>query len=171
MVAAGNEPTSLYQNVDIRIARDGTWFHEGRPIRRKSLVVLFSSILRRESDGCYYLVTPVERHCIVVEDVPFVVVEANFLQIDNEPAIRFRTNVDDVVFADQRHPVRVDFDPQSGTPTPYVTVRDGIEARINRPVYYELVDNGRVITRNLRDILGIDSCGCFFELGAIDDDA
>lgn len=122
--------------IDIRIDRHGTWFHEGEPIRRKPLVRLFSTILRRDPDG-YCLVTPGERLLIEVEDAPFVAVDLEAKGRGPARQLLFVTNVDDYVIADAEHPIRV-----AGTaeqPRPYLRVRNELDALISRPVYYRLV--------------------------------
>jgi uncharacterized protein len=122
----------------MRIARDGSWYYLGTPIGRPAMVKLFASILRREPDGSHVLVTPVEKVGITVDDAPFVAVE---LISDGQGAARqmaFRLNTDDMVMVDQAHPIRMATD-ASGTPRPYVMVRGGMEALINRAVFYELV--------------------------------
>lgn len=151
----------------MRIARDGTWFYRGSPIGRKPLVKLFSTVLRREN-GEFWLVTPVERGRILVDDAPFVAVEVDAVGEGAERRLSFRTNVDDIVTADEAHPIRVDHDPASGEPRPYVTVRGGLEARILRPVYYHLIEMGEFRTRDGAEQLGVWSCGRFFPLGQID---
>lgn len=122
-------------DIDIRIARDGVWFHEGAPIGREALVRLFSTILRRDPDG-FHLVTPVEKMRITVEDAPFI---ATRVDRDGE-ALRFQTNVGDEVVAGPDHAIRVAEDPETGEPRPYLHVRRGLEALIARPVFYELVE-------------------------------
>ena len=154
-------------DFDMRIARDGTWFYRGSPIGRKPLVKLFSTVLRREN-GEFWLVTPVERGRILVDDAPFVAVEVDAMGEGAERRLTFRTNVDDVVTADAEHPIRVDHDPASGEPSPYITVRDGLEARILRPVYYHLVEMGEFAVRDGEEQLGVWSCGRFFPLGRVD---
>jgi hypothetical protein len=161
----------LTADIDIRIARDGTWYHEGGAIRRKPLVKLFAGILRRDDDGAYVLVTPVERRRIQVEDAPFVAVEATVSGEGSEQAIIFRTNVDDEVAAGPDHPIRVVVDPETGEPSPYVMVREGLEALIARSVYYQLVEAGRVVDSDEGEVLGIDSCGSFYVLGALTDES
>lgn len=161
----------LTGDIDIRIARDGTWYHEGRPIRRMALVKLFAGILRCEDDGEYYLRTPLEKRRIRVDDAPFVAVESTIEGEGPQCRVHFRTNVDDHVTADADHPVRIVLDPETGAPSPYVLVRDGLEALIARPVYYDLVNRGRIAWQDGREVLGIDSCGCFFVLGQTSDDA
>ena len=121
---------------EMRIGRDGTWCHQGSPIGRQAMVRLFSTILRREPDGSYVLVTPVEKLDIVVEDAPFQAVE---LKIDGEGKSRvltFRLNTGDLVTADAEHPLR--FEQHEDGPRPYLRVRGGLEALVARPVYYEL---------------------------------
>jgi hypothetical protein len=151
----------------MRIARDGTWFYRGSPIGRKPLVKLFSTVLRHEN-GEFWLVTPVERGRILVDDAPFVAVEVDAVGDGPDRRLTFRTNVDDIVTADEAHPIRVDHDPASGAPSPYITVRKGLEARILRPVYYHLVEMGEFRTSDGTEQLGVWSCGRFFPLGRID---
>ena len=155
-------------DFDMRIARDGTWFYRGSPIGRKPLVKLFSTVLRRE-DGEYWLVTPVERGRILVDDSPFVAVEVTATGSGRDQRLTFRTNVDDEVTADDAHPIRVDHDRESGEAVPYVTVRGGLEARILRPVYYHLVELGEFVERDGVEELGLWSAGRFFPLGPVAD--
>ena len=124
---------------EMRIARDGTWFHQGSPIGRPALVKLFSTILRREADGGYVLVTPGEKLDIVVEDAPFVAVELTSEGRGPGRSLGFRLNTGDHVIAGPGHRLRVDV-AGDGTPRPYVHVRSGLDALINRPVFYELAD-------------------------------
>ncbi|MBN8909820.1 MAG: DUF1285 domain-containing protein, partial [Rhodospirillales bacterium] len=126
------------------IQRDGTWLYRGSPIGRKELVCLFSSVLKREAGGEYFLETPAERGRIAVEDVPFVAVELDWTGDGRQQTLSFRTNVDEVVTAGPDHPIRVGHDLLTCEPTPYLLIRGGagalgIEARISRAVYYELV--------------------------------
>jgi hypothetical protein len=123
----------------MRIARDGTWFHEGSPIGRKELVRLFSTILRREPDGSFVLVTPYEKLDISVEDAPFIAIEVTTAGEGPDRRLIFRTNVDDLVEAGPDHLLRVET-AADGTPRPYLHVRAGLEALVNRPVFYELAD-------------------------------
>jgi len=124
---------------DMRIARDGTWFHGGTPIGRAALVNLFSTILRREADGSYVLVTPAEKLDIEVEDAPFVAVELTSEGEGIKRKFGFRLNTQDYVIAGPENIVRVETS-VDGTPRPYVHVRAGLEALINRAVFYEMVD-------------------------------
>ena len=123
--------------IDIRIAADGTWYHEGQPITRAPLVKLFASILRRDPDG-YCLVTPAEKLLIDVEDAPFIATDVEVKGQGRQQQLLFITNVDDYVLADADHAIRVEG--SSERPRPYLHVRDGLDALIARSVYYRLVD-------------------------------
>lgn len=122
----------------MRIARDGTWFHEGSPIARPAMVRLFSTILRREEDGSFVLVTPGEKLSIEVEDAPFVAVEVKSDGEGDRRTLAFRLNTGDVIVAGPLHPIHL----RDGTdgPHPYLEVRRGLEALVARPVYYELAE-------------------------------
>jgi len=139
---------------EMRIARDGTWYHQGSPIGRAAMVRLFSTILRREPDGGYVLVTPVEKLDIAVEDAPFVAVEVKA----EGDTLAFRLNTGDIVVAGAEHPLR--FVAKADGPHPYLHVRGGLEALIARPVWYELanlaLDN---------DPPGLRSGSAFFPIG------
>ena len=156
----------------MRIARDGTWFYRGSPIGRKELVCLFASVLKRDPDGAYVLETPVERGRIEVEDAPFVAVEMFWRDCADPFAanpvprrcLTFRTNLDEMVTADADHPIRVAIDPKSREPRPYISVRPGLEARINRAVFYELVALAQPETVDGRQVLGVWSEGVFFPI-------
>jgi hypothetical protein len=124
--------------IDIVIKKSGLWFHEGTPIGREALVRLFSTVLRKDPDG-FVLVTPVEKLAIRVEDAPFVAVRVDRVG----EALRFVTNVGDVVEAGADNAIRVTIDPTTGEPRPYLHVRRGLEALIARPVFYELVEMAR----------------------------
>ena len=121
--------------MDLVIRADGVWMHEGSPIGRPELVRLFATVLRKDPDG-YYLVTPIEKLKITVEDAPFRAVRADVEDGD----IVFTTDMGEQVRAGDDHPIRVETDPETGEPAPYVHVRGDLEARIARPVFYELAD-------------------------------
>ena len=123
---------------EMRIARDGTWFHQGSPIGRQAMVTLFSTILRREPDGGFVLVTPAEKLDIVVEDAPFIAVEVKSEGAGRDRKLAFRLNTGDVVVAGAEHPLR--FESRADGPHPYLGVRRGLDALIARPVYYELAN-------------------------------
>lgn len=128
-------------DLDMRIARDGTWFYEGSPIGRIGLVKLFSSILKME-DGRYFLVTPVEKVGITVDDAPFVATDFTVTGEGKDQVIRFETHVGDFTDAGPDNPIRVERDDASGEPAPYVHVRSGLEALIDRKSFYRLVELG-----------------------------
>ncbi|WP_282607635.1 DUF1285 domain-containing protein [Pelagibius sp. Alg239-R121] len=151
-------------DFDIRIARDGTWFHQGSPIGRKPLVKLFSTVLRREDDGEYWLVTPVERGRVIVEDAPFTAVEFSVSGSGKDQALRFRTNVDTWVELDSEHPLRIAVDSETGEPRPYILVRDRLEALILRSVYYGLAELAIEETMEQGKRFGLWSSGSFFPL-------
>jgi uncharacterized protein len=148
-------------DLDIRIAKDGTWLYQNSPILRLPLVKLFASVLRREENGEYWLVTPAERGRILVEDAPFVAVEVTAEGSRRDQRLIFRTNIDEIVTADADHLLRCATDPLSQAPRPYILIRDRLEARILRSVYYHLV----AIGEEDGDRFGVWSSGLFFPLG------
>lgn len=138
--------------------------HEGRPITRHNLARLFASVLKREADGSYWLETPAERGAIMVEDLPFIAIELR-TEAANTPQqlLSFRTNMDDWVTAGADHALTVEFD-ADGTPAPAVLIRNGLSARINRPVYYELTAMA-VPAPDDKNMLGVWSNNIFFPIG------
>ncbi|MES2844348.1 MAG: DUF1285 domain-containing protein [Pseudomonadota bacterium] len=148
-------------DIDMRIARDGTWFYMGTPIGRAGLVKLFSGIIKRE-EGKYYLVTPVEKVGIVVDDAPFVAVDFTVDGAGTDQVIRFVTHVDDQVTAGPDHPIRVDRDPTTGEPSPYVLVRADLWALIDRKSFYRLIDIGDHAMHDGKSWFGLWSSGRFF---------
>lgn len=150
-------------DMDMRITRDGTWVHEGRPITRPGLVRLFASILRRDPDG-YKLVTPVEMFRIQVEDAPFVAVSVEVDGDGPDQTLRFTTNLGEEVTADPDHPLRVEIDPATGEPAPYIRVRGGLDARIDRKSFYRMIDLGGDADHEGARWFGIWSGGCFFPI-------
>ncbi len=146
---------------EMRIARDGTWYHQGSPIGREAMVRLFSSILRREPDGRHVLVTPVEKLDIEVEDAAFVAVELKSEGTDAERRMAFRLNSGDMVLAGSDHPLTI----RNGAdgPHPYLAVRGGLEALVSRSVYYELAN---LAMEEEGEPLGLWSDGVFFPLEA-----
>jgi hypothetical protein len=145
----------------MRIARDGTWFHQGGPIGRPAMVRLFSTILRREPDGRHVLVTPVEKLDIEVEDAPFVAVELKSEGEGRERRLAFRLNTGDMVVAGPDHPLR--FEAAEDGPHPYLRVRGGLEALVARPVYYELAE---LALAEGMEPPGLWSNGAFFQMAA-----
>ncbi|NBB14581.1 DUF1285 domain-containing protein [Caulobacter sp. SLTY] len=163
--AKGLPPVHLWNpahcgEIDIVIRKDGLWFHEGSPIGREALVRLFSTVLRKDPDG-FHLVTPVEKMRITVEDAPFIAV-----RVDREGGdLKFLTNVGDEVIAGPDNAIRVEVDSDTGEPRPYVHVRRGLEARIARPVFYELVEMAAEQEGPDGPVLGVTSGGAFFPVG------
>jgi hypothetical protein len=156
-------------DLDMRIARDGTWYYRGTPINRIPLVKLFASVLRREPDGSYWLVTPAERGRVIVEDVPFMAVAVEAQGTGRAQQLIFRTNLDEIVTAGPDHPLRVET-AADGTPAPYILVRPGLEARLARPVFYELAELGHEERVGEEEQFGLWSGGTFFRLGEVEAD-
>lgn len=162
--ARGLPPVHLWNppfsgDLDIRIKRDGSWHYLGTPFTRVALVKLFASILKLE-DGKYYLVTPAEKVGITVEDAPFVAVDFDVSGLENTQSITFITNLDDTTTAGPDAPIRITTEPGSDTPVPYVMVRAGLEARIDRKSFYRLVELGT----HHDGWFGVWSQGAFFGL-------
>jgi uncharacterized protein len=145
----------------MRIARDGTWYHHGAPIARHELVRLFSTILRKDADG-FHLVTPGEKLSIAVDDAPFLAVLMDAEGEGKDQRLRFTTNAGDEVVADGGHRIRVETDPATNAPAPYLHVRRGLEARIARSVFYQLAD---LAVTGEDGALGVWSGGVFFPIG------
>lgn len=165
-VSKGPAPVHLWNppycgDLDMRIARDGTWFYMGTPIGRPELVKLFASILRKDEDR-YVLVTPVEMVGITVDDAPFVAVDFSVSGDGQEQGLTFTSNVGDEVMAGPEHPIRVARDPESGEPSPYLLVRANLEALIDRKSFYRLVELGTHEEREGESWFGIWSGGAFF---------
>ncbi|MGF1609029.1 MAG: DUF1285 domain-containing protein [Kiloniellales bacterium] len=163
-------------SFDIRIARDGTWYYRGTPIGRKALVKLFSTVIKRDDHGNFWLETPVEKGRIQVDDAPFVAVELAVIGGGRDQVLRFRSNVDEWIEAGPEHPIRVETRGDTGEPRPYILVRDRLEALILRSVFYEMVelaeerrpgDRGDGKRGGVSE-LGLWSKGHFFPLGSPD---
>ncbi|MBV6633588.1 MAG: DUF1285 domain-containing protein [Alphaproteobacteria bacterium] len=152
----------------IRIARDGTWFHQGRPMRRMKLVKLFSTVLKRLEDGQYWLETPAERGVVEVEDAPFLAVEVSVTGSGADQELTFRTNLDQEVTAGTDYPITVAASPVTGEPTPYIAMDRGLSALINRAVYYQLAEIGEMREVDGKTLLGVMSSGEFYALGEVD---
>lgn len=166
--AASGPALPFCGDFDMRIGRDGTWYYRNSPIGRKPLAKLFSTVLRREPDGSYWLVTPYERGRIIVDDAPFTAVELNVEGQGRQQVLTFRTNLDDAVTADAEHPIRIAHDAETGEPSPYIMVRNGLEARLVRSVYYQLVDLGEERRVDGAMMYGVWSSNRFFPLGSLE---
>lgn len=150
-------------DLDMRIARDGTWFYLGTPIGRKELVKLFSTIIRKDGDA-YFLVTPVEKVGITVDDAPFVAVDFDVANPGPDQIVTFTTNVDDTVIAGPESPIRFTLDPDTEEPSPYVLVRANLEALIDRKSFYRLIEIGTQQQVKNQNWFGIWSSGTFFPI-------
>ena len=148
-------------DLDMRIARDGTWFYMGTPIGRPALVRLFSTILRRDGDR-YVLVTPVEKVGITVDDAPFVAVDFSVENPGPDQRLTFTTNVGDQATAGPDHPIHVTRDAATGEPSPYVLIRGALQALIDRKSFYRLIDIATTETHDGEGWLGLRSSGTFF---------
>jgi uncharacterized protein len=155
--------------IDMVIRADGTWFYLGTPIGRAPLVRLFSTVLRKDDDGKTYLVTPVEKIEITVEDAPFVAVE---MHVDNrgpEQVLTFRTNVGDVVEAGPEHPLRFELEEESDGLKPYLHVRGRLEALVSRAVMYDLAELGETVEADGREVFAVRSGGTVFPVMPADE--
>ncbi|HXH02806.1 MAG TPA: DUF1285 domain-containing protein [Candidatus Competibacteraceae bacterium] len=166
-VDAWNPPLS--GDMDLRIARDGRWWHEGVPIARPELVRLFASILRRDEDGHYYLLSPVEKWRIRVEDAPFLAVGLEAVGQGQERRLRFITNLEEVIEAGPEHPLRVDIHPDRNEPAPYVHVRGRLWAKLTRSTFLELAELGEEREQDGETLYGVWSGGVFFTLGRLEE--
>ncbi|MDE3079958.1 MAG: DUF1285 domain-containing protein [Paracoccaceae bacterium] len=168
VVAKGRGPAPVHLwnppfcgDLDMRIARDGTWFYLGTPIGRPALVKLFSNILRKDGDR-YFLVTPVEKVGITVDDAPFVAVDFTTEGTGRDQVLTFTTHVGDSAVAGPDHPIRVIRDPATGEPSPYVLIRANLEALIDRKSFYRLVELGTEEEHEGTRCFGLWSSGRFF---------
>ncbi|CUS57023.1 MULTISPECIES: DUF1285 domain-containing protein [unclassified Hyphomonas] len=152
-------------DINMEIRADGSWWHEGDPINRERLVKLFSRILRKDEDGSVWLVTPYEKVIVHVADAPFLAVRVERAgEAGPQQTLAFVTNLGDVTLAGPDAPLRVETDPETGEPSPYVLVRGQLEAKLARPVFYELANMAEPAPDG-SDMLGVWSQGVFFPLG------
>lgn len=175
--ADGNDPKGLPPvhlwnppdcgEIDMEIRRNGQWFYQGTPINRPALVRLFSTVLRRDEDGHHYLVTPVEKVRIRVEDSPFLAISVEQHRDGGQDYLRFTTQTGDVVIAGEGHPLRVTYG-ADGEPRPCLLVRGRLEALLSRTVYYQLVEWGRLeAAEKGGERLLVRSAGVDFEIGRL----
>ena len=152
-------------DINMEIRAEGSWWHEGDPINRERLVKLFSRILRKDEDGSVWLVTPYEKVIVHVADAPFLAVRVERAgEAGPQQTLAFVTNLGDVTLAGPDAPLRVETDPETGEPSPYVLVRGQLEAKLARPVFYELANMAEPAPDG-SDMLGVWSQGVFFPLG------
>jgi hypothetical protein len=158
-------------DIGMAIRSDGTWMYQGSPIGRKPLVRLFSRVLRKDEDGRHYLVTPVEKVDVAVEDAPFLAVEMTVEGAGTQQVLTFRTNVDDIVVCARANPLSFVKEPRHDGLKPYLLVRGRLEALVTRALYYDLVELAEVCAVDGRDTLGIWSSGDFFAMAPADEAA
>jgi hypothetical protein len=154
-------------DLDMRIAGDGTWFYMKTPIGRPALVKLFASVLKREN-GKYYLVTPVEKCGIAVDDAPFMAVEMKVEQGVQDRVLNFRTNVDDWIACGPGHALRFEPEPHTGGLKPYLHVRRDLWAKVTRALFYDLVELGEEREISGEQMFGVSSGGEFFVMAPAD---
>ena len=155
--------------IDMKIRADGTWFYLGTPIGRMPLVRLFSTVLRKDEDGKTYLVTPVEKIEIEVEDAPFLAVEMHVADRGPDQVLTFRTNVGDVVEAGPEHPLRFEREEGSDGLKPYLHVRGRLEALVTRSLMYDLVELGETLEIDGREVFAVRSGGAVFSVMPVQD--
>ena len=149
--------------IDMRISTDGTWFYCGSPIGRKNLVNLFSSIWLKENDK-YFLITPVEKVGIKVDDVPFIAVDFEKIKENKKTYLVFYTNIEETIILSKTNPIRIAFNDNTQEPSPYILVRKDIEAKIDRKSFYRLLDLAEYSKLEGKEWLGIYSDSIFFPI-------
>ncbi len=154
----------LCGDIDMYIDSQARWHYQGSPINRVELVKLFSTVLRRDQDGEHWLITPAEICKIDVIDAPFLAVELMSVGAGENRAISFRTNIDQTVIMNEDHPLRIEIDAVSAEPAPYIALDHGLEAKLSRAVFYELVDLGQSEDIGGDQIYGVWSGGHFFPI-------
>ena len=153
---------------DMRIDRNGIWFHKGAPIKRMAMVKLFATVLNKHSDGTFWLTTPIEHGRIEVEDAPFIAVELFQKGAGRSQEIDFRTNVNDMISLGPSHSLRVDQNIHTGEPAPYISIGRGLEAKLNRSVFYSLVELGETTMHQPdTESYGVWSRGIWFPIGKV----
>ena len=150
-------------DIPMQIKANGQWMYMGTPIGRPALVKLFSSILRHDDDDCFYLITPVEKVRIVVDDAPFIATLVSKVVDDGVEFLRFTTLTEDVVIVDDKHPLWVNYDEQ-GEPRPYIRVRDNLDALLHRNVFYQLVEWAEIREIEGESCYAVQSAGQWFKI-------
>ena len=157
----------LCKNVEMKIDREGRWYFMNSPIGRERMVKLFSKVLRFDEDGEYYLVTPVEKIRIEVEERPFLIIDYQLIKKDGKQVISFETNTKDIFLLDKDHPINVKVNPKTGEPKPYVLVRSNLEGIISRNIYYKLIELAETKKIEGEQILVLKSDNQDFEIGRL----
>ena len=155
----------LCENVEMRIDRDGRWYFMNSPIGRERMVKLFSRVLRLDEDGEYYLVTPVEKIRIEVEERPFVIIDFQLFGKIEDQVISFETNIGDNFILDKDHPITVEINPETKEPKPCVLVRSNLEALISRNIYYKLIEISQLRKISSQEVFILRSKSKDFEIG------
>ncbi|MDO6442385.1 MULTISPECIES: DUF1285 domain-containing protein [unclassified Marinobacter] len=155
----------LSGDMDLRISRDGQWIHKGQPLGREAIVQLFSTILRREEDGQYYLVTPVEKWRIQVEDTPLLAHSLTVEGSGEQQIIKLTTNVGETLEVGKEHPLEVGSYEDTKQPRPVIGVRHGVVARLVTAAYYDLAEHVVEQTMGGEPVLGVYSHGNFYKIG------
>ena len=150
-------------DIDLKILRDGRWMYMGTEIKRPAMVRLFSTILRLESDGEYYLVTPVEKVRIQVEDTPFLIVSMDKLKKENKTSLIFYTSLKDEIILTKKNPISIEVNDKN-EPSPYILVRNNLRGLISRSVYYELIEYAQERTIEDKNFLTIESNNEIFKM-------
>ena len=150
-------------DIDLKILRDGRWMYMGTEIKRPAMVRLFSTILRLDSDGEYYLVTPVEKVRIQVEDTPFLIVSMDKLKKDNKTSLIFYTSLQDEIILTKKNPISIEVNDKN-EPSPYILVRNNLRGLISRSVYYELIEYAQERTIEDKNFLTIESNNEIFKM-------
>lgn len=155
----------IFNDIGMRIDRNGVWYYQGSPINRLKLQKLFASVMRRDDTGAYWLITPDEIVPVTVDAAPFIAVELHATGEYQNQVVQFRTNIETSISAGEDHPLRVETDPETGEPCPYIALNDGLEAKLNRPTFYDLVALGVEEKVEKAQIFGVWSGGVFHKLG------
>ena len=157
----------LCENVEMKIDREGRWYFMNSPIGRERMVKLFSKVLRFDEDGEYYLVTPVEKIRIVVDERPFVIVDYHITKKNKKQVITFETNTGDMFLLDKKHPINVEVNKKTGEPKPYVLVRSNLEGLISRNIYYKLIEISEHKKTSEGEVFILKSSNQSFKIGSL----
>ena len=157
----------LCKNIEMKIDREGRWFFMNSPIGRKRMIKLFSKVLRLDLDGEYYLVTPIEKIRVEVEERPFLVIDYQLTIEKNKQIISFETNTGDIFLLDSNHPIHIETNPLNEEPRPYVLVRSNLEGLISRNIYYKLIELSEIQKESNEEVFLLKSNAQYFEIGRV----
>jgi hypothetical protein len=156
-------------DIDMCIDSQGLWHYKGSPIGRLELIKLFSSVMRRDSVGDHWLITPSEMCRIQVDDAAFMAIELTQEGYEKNQTLKFRTNIDKTYILSASHPLRIEINPNTDEPAPYIELEHGLDAKLSRPVFYQLVNLGIVETVQQDNMYGVWSAGHFFPIGSAEE--